>query len=158
MPGPIPKDEDVFFANKEDFEAAPNKATRPSAPSKPKSGSVKPKTPTTDLPNPIRPGGGKLPPPFAKTWVPTVIGTSKPLNAKTAATNAAKKLKTATAVVWNLKNTSSKAPESFEAISSTYGSESVFDHDDRVKVNSKDYAPGGKYRCKFFLLLRVPRI
>jgi hypothetical protein len=150
MPGQIHQEPDLWEAATDDnFEATSTKATRPAAPSTPKPSNGKP--PTTTIPKPTRPGGGKLPP-FAKVYVPTVIGTSKTLTAKTAAENAAKKLKTATAVTWNLKNTSAKAPESFEAVVSTYGpiGESVFATDDRIKVNPKDYAPGGKYRCKSF--------
>ncbi|KAM3070664.1 hypothetical protein ACMFMF_008116 [Clarireedia jacksonii] len=151
MPGQIRKDSELWEAvNTEDVDVTSTKPARLTVPPKTKPSNGK--TPASTIPKPTQPGG-TLPSPFPKVYVPTVIGTSKTLTSKTAAANAAKKLKTSTAVVWSLKNTSAKAPESFEAVLSTYGPvESVFEQDDRKRVSAKDYSPGGKYRFKLFLI------
>ena len=97
----------------------------------------------------------KQPPPSNGNFTPrydaTVVGSSNALLSRTDKASAAKRDKNTNVVVWSLNNTSSKAPESFEAVLSTNGppvNESVFEVDDRKKVNARDFAPGGKYRCE----------
>lgn len=104
------------------------------------------RNPVGPVKKPSPAGGGFTPP-----YIGTVVGSSNALSSKDRGITAAKKDQNINFAVWCLNNTSSKAPETFEAVLSTNGpapAETVFDVDDRKKVNPKDFGPGGKYRCK----------
>ncbi|KAK3491188.1 uncharacterized protein B0T23DRAFT_430148 [Neurospora hispaniola] len=111
-------------------------------------------TSTKNKPSPSNDG-------FAPPFSTTVIGSSNALSSKDRGISGAKKNQSSNVAVWSLKNTSSKAPESFEAVLSTNGpapAETVFDVDNRKKVNARDFGPGGKYRSivKLFLVYQDP--
>lgn len=124
-------------------------------------GSVTVKVPA----NPAGPNIIKKPSPagggFTPAYAGTVVGSSNALSSKERGTTAAKKGQNIDVAVWCLQNTSSKAPETFEAVLSTNGpprAETVFEGDDRKKVNPRDFGPGGKYRSvvKLFLVFHDP--
>lgn len=53
--------------------------------------------------------------------------------------------------VWDLKPSTSEAPESASVSSLDMrndSQESVLGEDERIKVSAKDFMPGGKYRCE----------
>ena len=52
--------------------------------------------------------------------------------------------------IWDLKPSASEAPESAFSLDmkNESGESVVGDGDERTKVHEKDFAPGGKYRCK----------
>ena len=90
-------------------------------------------------------------------YVPAVIGTTKALTSIDRPTSTINNLKPTIVGMWNLRNTSAKLPESYEALGYTNGTvtvETVFDTDDRKKVRKEDFGPGGKYRCthNFFIV------
>lgn len=54
--------------------------------------------------------------------------------------------------VWDLKSSTSEAPESASVSSldmKNDSHESVVGEDERIKVSAKDFMPGGKYRCEY---------